>query len=58
MLEKVRNSQTEILMINKNLAGNLKRQRAEVTELKERANLSTTLIESLLIQAISVEKTI
>ena len=33
MLDKVRSSQTEILMINKNLASNLKKQRAELTDL-------------------------
>ena len=56
MLEKVRASQAEILMINKNIASNLKRQRAEVFELKDRALLSTTLIESLLVQAIAAEQ--
>ena len=56
MLEKVRTSQAEILMINKNIASNLKRQRNEVFELKERANLSTTLMESLLVQAIAAEQ--
>lgn len=55
MLEKVRTSQAEILMINKNIASNLKRQRVEVFELKDRALLSTTLIESLLVQAIAAE---
>ena len=49
MLEKVRTSQSEILMINKNLAANLKRQRGEVAELQNRAALTTTLIESLLV---------
>ena len=33
MLDKVRSSQTEVLMINKNLAANLKKQRFEVSEL-------------------------
>ena len=33
MLDKVRSSQTEILMINKNLASNLKKQRTELAEL-------------------------
>ena len=48
MLEKVRLSQTEILMINKNIAANLKRQRGDVMELKERSILTTSLIENLL----------
>ena len=42
-------------MINKNLAANLKKQRAEVAELQNRAALSTTLLESLLVQAIAME---
>ena len=43
-------------MINKNLAANLKKQRTEVAELSNRASLSTTLIESLLVQAIAMEQ--
>jgi len=58
MLEKVRLSQTEILVINKNIASNLKRQRGEVTEIKERSLLTTSLIESLLSHAIAAEQTI
>ena len=55
MLEKVRTSQTEILMINKNLAANLKKQRGEIAELLNKAALQNTIIESLLVQAVSVE---
>ena len=33
LVEKVRSSQSEILMINKNLASNLKKQRTEIIEI-------------------------
>ena len=33
MTDKVRTSQSEILMINKNLASNLKKQRGEIGEI-------------------------
>ena len=56
MLEKVRTSQSEILMINKNLASSLKRQRGEIAELQNRGALSSTIIESLLVQAIALEQ--
>ena len=56
MLEKVRTSQSEILMINKNLAASLKRQRGEIAELQNRGALSSTIIESLLVQAIALEQ--
>ena len=38
--EKVRSSQTEILMINKNLAGSLKRYKHELDELDRRSSLN------------------
>ena len=57
MTEKVRTSQSEILMINKNLASNLKKQRGEIGEVQAKSTLNQTLIESLLVQAISMEQT-
>ena len=57
MLDRVRSSQTEILMINKNLASNLKKQRSELTDLQTKCNLNQTIIESMLVQAISLEQT-
>ena len=38
--EKVRSSQTEILMINKNLAGSLKRYKNELDEINKRSCLN------------------
>ena len=58
MLDKVRSSQTEILMINKNLASNLKKQRAELTDLQTKSSLNQTIIESILVQNIALEQTI
>lgn len=55
MLSKVRASQAEVLMINNNIASNLKRQRADVYELQDRSSLSTTVLESLLEQAVAAE---
>ena len=40
MNEKVRSSQTEILMINKNLAGSLKRYKYELDEVNKRSLLN------------------
>ena len=58
MLDKVRSSQTEILMINKNLASNLKKQRAELTDLQTKSSLNQTIIESILVQNLALEQTI
>lgn len=56
LIDKVRSSQSEILMINKNLASNLKMQRSEIAEIQNKSSLNMTLIESLLVQAISMEQ--
>ena len=55
MLEKVRSTQSEILMINKNLAANLKKQRTELSEVQNQSHLNLTIIESLLVQAVTLE---
>ena len=40
LVEKVRSSQSEILMINKNLASNLKKQRTEISEIQGKSTLN------------------
>ena len=42
-------------MINKNLAANLKKQRTELNEVQNQSLLNLTIIESLLVQALTLE---
>ena len=45
-------------MISKNLAASLKNQKMELADLSNRSNLNSTIIESLLEQALALEKTL
>ena len=41
MMEKVRKSQSEVLLISKNIASNIKRMRGEVVELSSCSSVHT-----------------
>ena len=56
MLDKVRKSQQEILVINKNIASNLKRMRADMLEVARNSGVNQNLIANLLDQAIIMEQ--
>lgn len=56
--DKMRESQTETFVINKNIAANQKRLKFDISEVKERSLISMNIIESLLEQAIAAEQII
>ena len=55
MLDKVRKSQQEILVINKNIASNLKRMRGDMVDVAKNSGVNQGMIASLLDQAIVME---
>ena len=56
MLDKVRKSQSEILVINKNIASNLKRMRCDMVDVAKNSGVNQGMIASLLDQAIIMEQ--
>ena len=58
MLEKVKRNQSEILLINRNIAANLKKLRQDQVDIGQTANVNQQLIVHMLDQAVAMEQTI
>ena len=58
MLEKVKKSQAELLLINRNIAGNLKKLRQDQVDIGQKANVNQQLIVHLIDQALVMESTL
>ena len=58
MLEKVKKSQGELLLINRNIAGNLKKLRQEQVDIGQKANVNQQIIVHLIEQALAIESTL